>query len=201
MLVKQQQSIDNLTAAVLRQTTTSSANLSPPHTISTPIIRRQELTCTSSTTSRQLQFPDTPSSSNALNTTSSPIVATCSPHPRMDPVRRSFGPLPMHLFTDIDEQYRISENDLNIAVYSTNTAGNFATHLLRIIFAELFTSDNLRVYYSYFGGGKLKKRPLDDQRKSAIRRYVIAFYPDVNSDNTYTMQVVTKINECLRRPI
>jgi hypothetical protein len=29
MLVKQQQSIDNLTAAVLRQTTTSSANLSP----------------------------------------------------------------------------------------------------------------------------------------------------------------------------
>jgi hypothetical protein len=135
MLVKQQQSIDNLTAAVLRQTTTSSANLSPPHTISTPIIRRQELPCTS-TTSRQLQFPDTPSSSNA---TSSPIVATCSPHPRMDPVPRSFGPLPMHLFTDIDEQYRISENDLN----STNTAGNFATHLLRIIFAELFTSDNL----------------------------------------------------------
>jgi hypothetical protein len=119
----------------------------------------------------------------------------------MDPVRRSFGPLPMHLFTDIDEQYRISENDLNIAVYSTNTAGNFATHLLRIIFAELFTSDNLRVYYSYFGGGKLKKRPLDDQRKSAIRRYVIAFYPDVSSDNAYTMQVVTKINECLRRPI
>jgi hypothetical protein len=90
----------------------------------------------------------------------------------MDPVPRSFGPLPMHLFTDIDEQYRISENDLSIAVYSTNTAGNFATHLLRIIFAELFTSDNLRVYYSYFGGGKLKKRPLDDQRKSAIRRYV-----------------------------
>ena len=165
MLVKQQQRIDNLTAAVLRQTTTSSANLSPPHIISTLIIRRQELPCTS-TTSRQLQFPDTPSSSNA---TSSPIVATCSPHPRMDPVRRSLGPLPMHLFTDIDEQYRISENDLNIAVYSTNTAGNFATHLLRIIFAELFTSDNLRVYYSYFGGGKLKKRPLNDQRKSAIR--------------------------------
>jgi hypothetical protein len=55
MLVKQQQSIDNLTAAVLRQTTTSSANLSPPHIISTPIIRRQELPCTS-TTSRQLQF-------------------------------------------------------------------------------------------------------------------------------------------------
>ena len=33
MLVKQQQSIDNLTAAVLRQTTTSSVNLSPPHYI------------------------------------------------------------------------------------------------------------------------------------------------------------------------
>jgi hypothetical protein len=63
----------------------------------------------------------------------------------------------------------ISENDLNIVVYSINTAWNFATHLLRIIFAELFTSDNLRVYYSYFGGGKLKKRPLNDQRKSAIR--------------------------------
>ena len=105
MLVKQQ-SIDNLTAAVLRHTTTSSVNISPPHTISTPIVRRQELTCTSSNTSRQLQFLDTPSSSNALNTTSSPIVATCSPHPRMDPVRRSLGPLPMHLFTDIDEQYR-----------------------------------------------------------------------------------------------
>lgn len=88
----------------------------------------------------------------------------------------------MHLLTDIDEQYSISENDLNIAVYSKNTAGNFPTHLLRIIFTELFTSDNLRVYYSYFGGGKLKERPLDDQRKSAIhvRRYVIAFYPDVS---------------------
>jgi hypothetical protein len=48
---------------------------------------------------------------------------------------------------------------------------------------SIFTSDNLRVYYSYFGGCKLKKRPLDDQRKSAIRRYVIAFYPDASSDN------------------
>ena len=89
----------------------------------------------------------------------------------------------MHLFFfyDIPDVYRISENDLNIAMYSTNSPGMLATNLLRLIFPELFNADNMRVYYSYFGGGKLKKISLDQQRKSYLKRYLVTFYPDVNT--------------------
>jgi hypothetical protein len=66
-------------------------------------------------------------------------------------------------------------------MYSTNSPGMLATNLLRLIFPELFNADNMRVYYSYFGGGKLKKISLDQQRKSYLKRYLVTFYPDVNT--------------------
>ena len=102
----------------------------------------------------------------------------------------------MHFF------YRIFENELSIAVYSTNSPGMLATNLLRLIFPELFNADNLRVYYSYFGEGKLKKRSLDQQCKSYLKRYLVTFYSNVTtSEEAYNTRVVSKINECLRRKV
>lgn len=111
--------------------------------------------------------------------------------------------IPIHLFSDIPEQYQVSQKDLDIAFYSTSDPGNFAVKLLRLIFPELFTSDNLRALYSYKGGtrGKEKKNALNPTKKHYLRRYVIAFYPDMKCDRAYQDRVVTKINGALRRPV
>jgi hypothetical protein len=90
----------------------------------------------------------------------------------------------MHLF------YRISENDLSIAVYSTNSPGMLATNLLRLIFPELFNADNLRVYYSYFGGGKPKKRSLDQQCKSYLKRYLVTFYTNDSTSEEVLLEEI-----------
>jgi hypothetical protein len=60
--------------------------------------------------------------------------------------------------------------------YSTISPGMLATDLLRLLFPGPFNADNLRVYSSYFGGGKLKKRSLDHQCKSYLKRYLVTFY-------------------------
>jgi len=38
-----------------------------------------------------------------------------------------------------------------------NGPGNFAQHLVKALYPELFTEENLRTQYSYFGGGRLEK--------------------------------------------
>jgi hypothetical protein len=132
---------------------------------------------------------------HTTSTNSLPQQLTCA-SPVPEPLLQNSTPLPMHLF------HRISENDLSIAMYSTISPGMLATNLLRLIFPEPFNADNLRLYFSYFGGGKLKKRSLDQQCKSYLKRYLVTFYTNDNtSEEAYNARVVSKINECLRRKV
>ena len=171
-LIQQQQKIDTLLAITRRQQTPAHVPSTPSSPPRTPTLMPRQL------------MPDSPSTStiqrlHTTSTNSSPQQLTCT-SPVPEPLRQHSTPLPMHLFYVIPDVYRISENDLNIAMYSTNSPGMLATNLLRLIFPELFNADNLQVYYSYFGGGKLKKISLDQQRKSYLKRYLVTFYPDVN---------------------
>ncbi|CAC5416461.1 FU [Mytilus coruscus] len=70
------------------------------------------------------------------------------------PMRQTLT-VPYSLFSDIPEQFLISENDLSRAIYSSKGPGNFACHIMPILFPELFTSDNLRTMYTFYSGGKL----------------------------------------------
>ncbi|VDI52374.1 Hypothetical predicted protein [Mytilus galloprovincialis] len=120
------------------------------------------------------------------------------PQPLTPTLRRV---LPVHLFNDLPDSVRLSEDDLSRLSCCANNPGAFAVLLLKHFYPELFTADQLRVYYSYRGGGKLSKRPLDDSRKAIIKRYVVAMYPSVNTESAYHAMVVEKINQYLRRPV
>ena len=94
----------------------------------------------------------------------------------------TFSRLPMHLFNDIPASSCLTEDDLNRYLCSAKTPGALAILLKH--FPEVFTPDQLRVYYSYRGGGKLSRKPLDNTRKDFIRRYVTAFYLSMGRRNS-----------------
>lgn len=106
-------------------------------------------------------------------------------------------------FSYIDHPNRIAQEDLQHMYRDTqgNGAGNFSQHILRKLYPELFTRDHLRLKYSYYGGGKLEKTPLSPTRLDLVRQYVCVYYPELQNRTTYKDTVITKINECLRRPI
>ncbi|CAC5379273.1 unnamed protein product [Mytilus coruscus] len=109
--------------------------------------------------------------------------------------------LPVHLFNDLPKSVRLSKDGLSRLSCSGNNPGAFGVLLLKHFYPELFKADQLRVYYSYRGGGKLSKRQLDDSRKAIIKRYVVALFPSVNTESAYHAMVVEKINQFLRRPV
>ncbi|XP_076088782.1 uncharacterized protein LOC143059177 [Mytilus galloprovincialis] len=109
--------------------------------------------------------------------------------------------MPMHLFNDIPEHMRLTEDDFSKYSNCGTNPGSFGVLLLKHFFPELFTSDQLRIHYSYRGGGKLSKRPLEDNRKNVIKRYVTALFPSVNTESAYHALVVEKLNQYLRRPV
>ncbi|CAC5398200.1 unnamed protein product [Mytilus coruscus] len=107
--------------------------------------------------------------------------------------------LPMHLFNDIPQPMRLTEDDLSKYSKCGTNPGSFGVLLLKHFFPDLFTSDQLRISYSYRGGGKLSKRPLEDNRKNVIKRYVTGLFPSVNTESAYHALVVEKLNQYLRR--
>ena len=103
-------------------------------------------------------------------------------------------------FSDIPALYQLSAENLVREYNSSSSAGNFAKHLTELPFPELSTKDGLRRFYSYFDGGTKKKNPLDLVRVQYLRRYVVHFYPEVSSSESWKHMVVSKINDALRRP-
>lgn len=182
LLYSQQQKIDLLVALQRQQVTVETPRTPTPVRPLTPRVT----TPSTPTFQFQLQVPTTPTRPD------SPVSPA---------ILSSSRQIPTPLFNDIPESVRLSDDDLSKLVHSTTTAGGLAVCLLRHLYPELFTEDQLRVYFSYRGGGKLSKKPLDDTRKQYIRRYVTAFYPQVSTESAYHALVVEKINQYLRRPV
>ncbi|OWF52973.1 BEN domain-containing protein 3 [Mizuhopecten yessoensis] len=102
-------------------------------------------------------------------------------------------------FLDIPAQYRFPVSEIRkIHAHSTGS-GNFAKNIVVKIFPELFTSCNVRLGYSYFGGGVLAKKELDPVRKTYLERYVLFFHPELRDQNIWKYSIVPKVNEFLRR--
>ncbi|CAC5373099.1 unnamed protein product [Mytilus coruscus] len=152
---------------------------------------------------RQLPDFDTPTRGDRPDTPVTPSIPPVTPSilPTTPTAHTTIRSVPMHLFADIPDGVRLTENDLNQAASSSTTPGAFAVSLLKYLFHELLITDNLRVYFSYRGGGKLNKRPLDDTRKQYLRRYVTAFCSSVILESAYNAMVIEKIDQFLRRPI
>ena len=81
-----------------------------------------------------------------------------------------------------------------------NGTGNFAQHLVKALYTELFTEENLCTQYSYFGGGRLVKTVLSSTRLDLVKPYVCIFYPEMQMKALFKDSVIGKINEYLRRP-
>ncbi|CAC5410189.1 unnamed protein product [Mytilus coruscus] len=138
--------------------------------------------------------PDIP-----LTPTTTQIPDSPLPQPLTPTLHRRI--LSVHLFNDLPESVRLSEDDLSTLSCSGNNPGALGVLLLKHFYPELFTADQLRIYYSYRGGGKLSKRPLDDSRKAIIKRYVVTLFPSVNTESAYHAMVVVTINQYLCRPV
>ncbi|XP_033763450.1 BEN domain-containing protein 3-like [Pecten maximus] len=95
----------------------------------------------------------------------------------------------------------IDEEILHGMRCQANSAGNFGKLLCERMFSELFGPGNLRLAYSWNGGGMHQKQELDARRKDVLRKYVQQFYPEVRKHEHFRAAVVTKINEGLRRPV
>ena len=115
------------------------------------------------------------------------------------------APIPVDL-TDsagldgIPEMYHIPANQLSSLESRTKGPGNYAAHITKLLFPELFGVDNLRFWYNWFGGGKHGKRELDPARREVIKRYTHYYFPSARREETWRSEVVPKINELLRRP-
>jgi hypothetical protein len=115
------------------------------------------------------------------------------------------APIPVDL-TDsagldgIPEMYHIPANQLSSLESRTKGPGNYAAHITKLLFPELFGVDNFRFWYNWFGGGKHGKRELDPARREVIKRYTHYYFPSARREETWRSEVVPKINELLRRP-
>ena len=115
------------------------------------------------------------------------------------------APIPVDL-TDsagldgIPEMYHIPANQLSSLESRTKGPGNYAAHITKLLFPELFGVDNLRFWYNWFGGGKHGKLELDPARREVIKRYTHYYFPSARREETWRSEVVPKINELLRRP-
>ncbi|CAC5421217.1 unnamed protein product [Mytilus coruscus] len=207
LLLKQQETIEKLFAFVTR-------HLQPQESENTQRIstaRRSlidavenESDVPSPLPSHSSRLPDIPLTPTTSHITTLEQRNTFSPtfgfNMSTPPMRQSLT-VPYSLFSDIPEQFLISENDLSRAIHSSKGPGNFACHIMPILFPELFTSDNLRTMYTFYGGGKLNKNPLNRQKREFLRRYVVTVFPEVMCDKAFNERVLSKVNQLLRRPV
>ena len=108
-------------------------------------------------------------------------------------------PVTDELFADVPSHYRLGLEELRDLQTSSSEAGNFALGLTRKLFPELWGPGNLRLKYSYNGGGVCNKEELDAERKAVIVKYLNAFYPATKKTSVWKDSVIPKINKGLRR--
>jgi hypothetical protein len=99
----------------------------------------------------------------------------------------------------IPEDLRFQTEHLMAFRRDSNNPGQFACQLLRRYFSDLFLTGR-KYEYNWFGGGQKAKKELDARKKRALEVYVGHFYPEVKDPAVWRDRVVSRINECLRRP-
>lgn len=99
--------------------------------------------------------------------------------------------------TGIPDEYAISESELRNM--ESRNGGNFAVHLTRRLWPELFGEGNIRFNYNWYGGGQLNKEEMDPIRKEVCKKYVCYFNPEFKVEESWRERIVPRINECLRR--
>ena len=112
-----------------------------------------------------LPLPETPVTQSPEPVTQTPFM-TPSISTKIVPSEQLYADLD-NLFLDVPAQYCLTSSDLVREYNSASGPGiNYAKHLVELLYPELFTQDHLRRYYSYNGGGSLKKIhvPLDPAR-------------------------------------
>ena len=159
-------------------------------------------------TSSVLQLPATPS---VLQLPASPSVLVDLLSTPTTPIQSAFNfnfasqlatcP-PMDHLQHITYPNKLQPGNLQRLFRQTqaNGPGNFAQHLVKALYPELFTEENLRTQYSYFGGGRLEKTALSPTRLDLVKQYVCIFYPEMQMKASFKDSVIGKIKECLRRP-
>lgn len=100
---------------------------------------------------------------------------------------------------DIPDHLRISTADLDSFLQHSHCPVHFTTKLPERLFPELFTSANSRLQYSYHGGGKRNKFEMSQERKSALQRYTLHYYPHLSDARAWKDAIVPRVNEYLRR--
>ncbi|XP_056002875.1 uncharacterized protein LOC125662248 [Ostrea edulis] len=99
----------------------------------------------------------------------------------------------------VPQEFQIDLETLNHLKAASNNPGHLACLLVKKLFPELFLSGR-KSEYNWFGGGVKGKKELENRRKNAIKKYVTFFHPEVKEPMVWRERVVTRINECLRRP-
>ncbi|VDI25481.1 Hypothetical predicted protein, partial [Mytilus galloprovincialis] len=127
-------------------------------------------------------------------------TSTRVPTPRIIPSSSMFEVIDAK-FQSIPAPHKIAATDLLREFNSSSGPGNFAKHIVELLYPELFTCECLRRFYSYNGDAKNNKNPLDTVRLQYLHQYVSHFFPEVTQQQAWKLMVVTKINEALRRPI
>ncbi|XP_051945372.1 BEN domain-containing protein 3-like isoform X1 [Xyrauchen texanus] len=98
---------------------------------------------------------------------------------------------------DVPQEYLLTKEQLRNNYECSLSIGNFASHLLVLMFPELFTYENARKHYNC--SGSLGKKQLDPVRVNLIRHYVQLLYPRARNDRIWTHEFVGKLDERCRR--
>jgi hypothetical protein len=99
----------------------------------------------------------------------------------------------------IQEDLRFDTEHLMTFRRESKNPGQFACRLLRQYLSDLFLTGR-KYEYNWFGGGQKAKRELDVRTNKALEVYIKHFYAEVRDAAVWGDRVVSRINECLRRP-
>ena len=100
----------------------------------------------------------------------------------------------MYHFQHITHPNKLQPGNLQRLFRQTQAKGpgNFSQHLVKALYPEPITEENLRTQYSYFGGGRLGKTALSPTRLDLVKQYVCIFYPEMQMKHRLKTRLLVK---------
>ena len=103
---------------------------------------------------------------------------------------------PMATPSDTLPDVSISEDEVRQIYRQSSNPGLFEAHLTQTVFTDAMQKH----HFNFYGGGALNKQPLSPTRCDVVRRLSALHYPEVVSEGAFKAQVVSNMNDLLRRP-